>query len=309
MRQRLNSIAILGAAILLPIFLMSGFSADSSQEQPNSASGIAFPYDQPRELSKLKDDRVNESSGIAASIRYKDMFWTHNDSGDSARIFLINKGGETLAIVAIKGVAAIDWEDIASFKRGEDGYILIADTGNNARLRQNGILYIIREPLIPMNPDNKEAPIIEVEPERSLSFQFEDGPHDCEAVAIDPTESTIYLVNKERAECKVYSMPLPSKESKEPNIAKAIATLKMPYVTAMDISPDGLHSVILTYTDAYSFDRANGETWMQAFSREPHIIKAPPRKQGESICYGADGKSLYLTSENTNQPFWEIPVK
>ena len=304
MQQRVTFASIIFAAILLAMWL----SVESSRSQQSSMPGIDLLYGQPKELSKLMDSRINESSGIAASIRYSGAFWTHNDSGDSARIFLISKSGETIATVNIKGVSAVDWEDIASFRRSGDGYVLIADTGDNARRRERCVLYIIREPAINTNPGNKEAPGIEVEPVMTIGFSYEDGPHDCEAVAVDPAGSAVYFVSKEPAECRVYSMAIPSEESRHPNVAKAIATLKLRYATAMDISPDGIHAVVLTYGDAYAFARANGKTWAEAFSREPSVIKTPPRKQGESICYGPDGKTLYLTSENAFQPFWEIPV-
>jgi hypothetical protein len=308
MGHRPNSAAIISAVVLLLVCLLSANPADSFQTQKNSESRIVLRYGQPKELSKLNDSRINESSGIAASTRYSGAFWTHNDSGDSARIFLINKNGKTLATVNIKGVSAMDWEDIAAFRLGEDGYVLIADTGDNARMRENCLLYVIREPAISMNSNNEEAPSVDVEPELRVSFSYEDGLHDCEAVAVDPNGATVYFVSKDPGECKIYAMPLSLTESKKPNVAKAIASLKLPYVTAMDISPDGIHAVILTYGDAYEFSRANGESWAQAFSNEPHIIKSPIRKQGESICYGPDGKTLYLTSENAYQPLWEIPV-
>jgi hypothetical protein len=35
----------------------------------------------------------------------------------------------------------------------------------------------------------------------------------------------------------------------------------------------------------------------------------PRRRQGESICYGPDGKTLYLTSEQLPTPLWEVPVE
>ena len=38
-------------------------------------------------------------------------------------------------------------------------------------------------------------------------------------------------------------------------------------------------------------------------------IVLPVRVQGEAICYGQDGKTLYLTSEKRPTPLWEVPVK
>jgi hypothetical protein len=266
------------------------------------------PYGQARELSKLKDAGINESSGIAASNCHPNAFWTHNDSGDSARLFLLNTEGETVAIATVQGASAIDWEDIASFKAGKECRILIADTGDNRRNRKNYVLYIIREPEVDVISDGGQTPQIPVEPILTLPFSYEDGPNDCEAVGVDPTDSRVYLVSKELKDTKVYSMSLPEDGSTKPEVARAIAALKLPLVTAMDISPDGLRAMILTYEDAFEFIRTNGETWAQAFAREPRTIRMPPRKQGESICYGVDGKTLYLTSEGESQPLWEIPI-
>jgi hypothetical protein len=306
MRHRAAFTAILSLAVVLLLFNLSADSSVFAQSQNIPEPG-ALKYGPAIELCKLKDSRINESSGIAASIINKDAFWTHNDSGDSARIFLFNKKGKTIAVVNIKGVNAFDWEDIASFKRGKDAYILIADTGDNFYMRKSSVLYIIREPLIPTGSGKKEALIVDVKPEAIINFSYENGPRNCESVAVDPTESTIFFASKEPKQSTIYSMPIPAEKSKEPNVAKAIATLKLSNTTAMDISPDGKRAVILTYGDAYEFAKSKGETWAQAFAREPRIIKAPPRKQGEAICYGPDGKTLFLTSENETR-IWKIPV-
>jgi hypothetical protein len=307
MRHRAMVAAIIPLAVVLSLCMPPGNSLVFAQTESSSDPG-ALHYGQAKEACTLKDNRISESSGIAASIVNKDAFWTHNDSGDSARIFLFNKNGETIAVAAIKGVTPVDWEDIASFKRGEAGYLLIGDTGDNFRMRKSSVLYIIREPLAPMTSPKKDAPIIEVTPEAIITFSYENGPHDCESIAVDPTGPTLFLASKEPKESTIYSLPFPPEGSKEPSVAKAIATLKLSYTTAMDISPDGKRAVILTYGDAYEFVRSNDETWAQAFSREPRAIKAPQRKQGEGISYGPDGKTLYLTSEGISQPLWEIPI-
>ena len=87
-----------------------------------------------------------------------------------------------------------------------------------------------------------------------------------------------------------------------------MATLKIRTTSAMDISPDGLRAVVLTYGSAYEYVRGPKETWAQGFSRQPRELRMPRRQQGESICYGHDGKSLYLTSEKVPTPLLEVPV-
>ena len=87
-----------------------------------------------------------------------------------------------------------------------------------------------------------------------------------------------------------------------------IGTLEIPPATAMDISPDGRRAVVLTYGSAYEYSRGEDEDWAQALSRPPRELVMPARRQGESICYGLDGKTLYLTSEKLPTPLWEVPV-
>ena len=41
-------------------------------------------------------DEIVESSGIIKSKKYPGVFWTHNDSGDSARIFAITEDGKII---------------------------------------------------------------------------------------------------------------------------------------------------------------------------------------------------------------------
>jgi hypothetical protein len=39
------------------------------------------------------------------------------------------------------------------------------------------------------------------------------------------------------------------------------------------------------------------------------MIAAPARRQGEAVCFGHDGKTIYLTSEGSPCPLLAIPVK
>ncbi len=273
---------------------------------PASAGAAGIDYGQPRQLGIITDENINESSGLACSPANPETFWTHNDSGDQPRLFLIARDGQTRATLIVKDAEARDWEDMASFKDRRHGYLLVGDVGDNDAKREQYTLYIIREPRIMPNARARE---IEVRPSITLPFKYEDGSHNCESVAIDPTTGRIYLVSKEGgSECKVYELPTPKRTVTTPVTAKVIAILKIPTATAMDISPDGLRAVVLAGGGAYEYTRNMGETWAKAFGGEPRIIHMPERAQGESICYGADGKTLHLTSEKVAQPFWEVPV-
>ncbi len=262
-------------------------------------------YGPAHELAKLADPKITESSGIACSRVNDGVFWTHNDSGDAPRLYAFNREGKSLGTFLITGAEARDWEDIASFKRGKAGFLLVADVGDNAKDRRECALYLVPEPVLrgPVKTPESLKAIMKIR------FTYEDGPHNCESMGIDPTESVAYLVEKtDQPQCKVYALPMPKTDSPKPLVAKAVATLKVPTTCAMDISPDGRRAVVLTYGDAYEYTRGAKETWVEAFARQPRSLPMPPRAQGESICYGPDGKSLYLTSERVPTPLFEVPA-
>jgi len=66
-----------------------------------------------KQIAILADEAINESSGIVRSHTNPNCFWTHNDSGDKPRLFLVNRDGKTVARVGLSKAKAIDWEDIA----------------------------------------------------------------------------------------------------------------------------------------------------------------------------------------------------
>lgn len=264
-------------------------------------------YGPPRKIATLASEAVSESSGLACSRRSPGLFWTHNDSGDDARLYLLDVRGRDLGSCLLKDVQAFDWEDIASFRAGEKSYLVVADTGNNGLAATVHMLYLVEEPEV--DPRRgltvKEIPVAQV-----IHFSYADDHRNCEAVAFDPASKAFLLATKElSSECFVYSLPWPENDPKKAFTARQIAKLKLPGATAMDVSPDGLRAIVLTYGNAYEYTRGPKEDWGQGFSRSPREIALPERVQGESICYGHDGKTLYLTSERLPTPLWEVPAK
>ncbi len=264
------------------------------------------PYGRGRELCRLKNRAIAESSGLACSRRKPGFFWTHNDSGDDARVYLFDAKGRDLGSCRLKDVVAYDFEDMFSFQADDKSYLVLCDVGNNGRGAAVQMLHVIEEP-----PFDSEKGVAgdQVSVVRTIYISYEDDYRDCEAVAVDPTSRTILLVTKERgAECYVYSLRWPEAKVNKAFSARRIATLKLPAVTAMDVSPDGRRAVVLTYGNAFEYVRAENEDWRKAFSREPREIIVPQRVQGESICYGPDGKTLYLTSEKRPTPLLMVPI-
>jgi len=266
----------------------------------------ALPYGDARRLCELSNPQINESSGLACSRRRPGRFWTHNDSGDDAKLYLFDSKGRDLGSCLLEGVRAYDWEDVCSFQADGKSYLLVGDVGNNGRASGVQMLHLIEEPDV--DPGQglrvRRVPVV-----RTIYYSYEDDHRNCEALAVDPTDKTILFVAKEPGtRCQAYAMAWPKRPTDPPTAltARVIATLAIPSATAMDVSPDGRRAVVLTYANAYEYTRRPNEDWGKAFSRPPREIAMPVREQGESICYGPDGKTLYLTSEKLPTPLWEV---
>ena len=62
-------------------------------------------------VGRVETDAITELSGLAASRTRDGVFYTHNDSGDGARFFAIDRTGALLATYTLEGVDANDIED------------------------------------------------------------------------------------------------------------------------------------------------------------------------------------------------------
>ncbi len=266
-----------------------------------AAIGQELPeYAKPVELARLENKKVNESSGLAESLLNPGLFWTHNDSGDKARLYCFDRQGKHAGTSKIKKAGAVDWEDMCSFMWQKKPWLLVADTGDNASRRKSCRLYLFNEPKDP----KKDA-----EDVHAIRLTYSTGAMDCEAIGVDVESRKLLLVEKKRwFTCRVFEADMPTTGVAD-LVAKPIAKINVPLVTACDVSADGRRLIVLTLGQAFEFARGKDETWKEALAREPRTINMPPRKQGEAICYGINGTDLYLTSELTPTPFFLVADK
>jgi len=292
----------------LALLLAAGGAPAAQEEAANGAPAGRIRYGKPRQIATLADVRIDESSGLAASHAHPGVFWTHNDSGDAARLYAFDRQGRRLATCTLEGVEADDWEDIASFRRRGRNFLVVADIGDNLWSRPECTLYLVAEPAVGTVARPVTATVRVL---LRIPFVYEGG--------------RFYFVTKEGLRCKVFeldvtrgpkagpagasaSKPAATGAADRPYTARLIGEIATSPVVAMDISPDGRRAIVLTYADAMEFVRAEGETWRAAFARKPRSVVMPRRRQGEAICYGQDGRTLYLTSEHIPTPLLEVPV-
>jgi hypothetical protein len=243
-----------------------------------------------------------------------------NDSGNGPVIHAVGPAGQDLGAVTIAGATNRDWEDIASFQRNGQPYLLIADTGDNRAERKSAALYLVKEPEIPGRPGpskRKAAPV------QTLRFRFPGGAVDCEAVAVAPDGKTVLMLTKRNRPPELYALDLtPAKGLAAARRLMAVATIPQPteaelmadpifgrfrsQPTALDISSDGSRVAVLTYGRAYLFERDPAETWQQVFAREPKALPPFELRQAEALCFGIDGRSVFISTERRPAPILRL---
>jgi hypothetical protein len=261
----------------------------------------------------LASNDLDETSGIAASRRVDDVWWVHNDSGDSARVFAINGTGATLGEYDLSGATAVDWEDIAAGPGPSAGvsYLYVGDIGDNTKSRAAVQVYRVPEPLVdPGNP--AAAPVVLTGVDR-LSFVYPDGPHDAEALIVDPTTGELYIITKDLlgGVGQVFRAAANLPEGST-TVLSQVATLSLGPgfgITAADITPAGDVIAVRTYLDVRLYPRDRGMSIAQAFAQPSCASAAPPfgsassasEPQGEALGFTRDGRGYMTVSEGLHQ--------
>lgn len=298
-----------GSAFGLALALLGSTAVAASD-----ASRAPAPFSRPVEAAMLAEPQNREASGLAASRRTPGLLWVHDDSGGEPVLYGIAADtGDLRGKIRVRGAANVDWEDLAAFERDGEAWLAIGDIGDNYARRPSIQIHFLREPdAALLSPATETA----LAPAYTLRVVFEDLARDCEALAVDAREGAVYLLSKREPVPRLYRVPLAP--SKELVVARRVGTvphlpqpdffqrlLKTPTgryrggPTAMDFAPDGSAAVVLTYGDTLLFPRAAGETWADALAKTPVLLAPHALPQAEAACFGADGRALYVASEES----------
>ena len=254
----------------------------------------------------LRENALSETSGLAVSQRDPNFFWALNDSGNGPRLFLIDALGGAHGSVDVADVRNVDWEDMDSFQLNGKPFLLIADTGDNQARRDACKLIIVPEQDVSSGRVGGT-----LTPAWMIRYRYEDGPRDCEAVAVDATERKVLMISKRTWPPVLYEVPLRPTATKEPITARRLGEVNLPPAdpwegpyagqpTGLSLSPDGRMAAVLTYARVFLFARCPGESWAAALAREPERLRRHGLEQAEAIAFSADGRKIHVISEGKN---------
>jgi hypothetical protein len=259
----------------------------------------------------VRDEGIQESSGLAASPLHAGVLWTVNDSG-GATVYALGTDGNTTAKIKVKKAGKENWEAVVSLRNaGGTPMLAIGDIGDNDEDRTSVDIVLVAEP--------QNLADVSVRPDLVLRLTYPDGAADAETLLADPRTNRLYLVTKADPGI-VHAVP----QSVWPGASNAaagevedgegvpvrtgrlerLAPVELPRATDGTILPDG-RVALRSNTELVLLPPI--ETWTMGSAVPPlHTTVLPEQEQGESLAL--DGTRLLLGSEGRNQPILRLDL-
>lgn len=292
-------------------------SQHDTQITNNKVEDVSKSYQKAKIVGKIESNEITESSGLVASRCNKEVFWTHNDSGDGAFIYAVNVRGEKHGTWKVSGAKNKDWEDLATFKNEKgECFLYVGDIGNNERLKNEFIVYRVKEPKVSEADKNssRKNPS-ETEAAEAIKFDYPDMRHDAETLLVHPQTGDIYILSKSLSSAAGVYKLAKNYDLNKINRLEKVAEFTVPafpngLLTGGGISPDGKRVIVCDYFNAYEIALPEkAKNFDEIWSEKSQIVELGERAQGESVCYSVDGKSIFATSEKRNSPIIEARRK
>ena len=172
-----------------------------------------------QKYSPIEDRNIREASGLVKSkLNSKSpagkVFWTHNDSGDRARVFAIrvpekdddaksSKKTRVVAEVTILNAGNRDWEDLALWQDHKTNQQKLC-AGDIGSYRGEVVIYCFPEPKLSISetsysnvsmPPSKEYLKVPFTEKIRLRYPSNEK-HDAETLLVDPHTSQFLIVTK-----------------------------------------------------------------------------------------------------------------
>ena len=269
-----------------------------------------------REIARLDHEPLKEVSGIARSS-YPGVFWVHNDSGDTARIFAITLDGQPVVPeylrtryvkkpwpgLVILNASNVDWEDIAF--AGDRLYI--AETGNNGNARRDLGVYELAEPNPFATKQTRAVRFLPVRYPDQTAYPGEHWHFDCEALFV--AGGKLHFLTKHRKKGKISGWApgtklyrLDTELTDRENVLTFLGRrddIMLP--TAADMSPDGRRLAVLTYDTVWIFERPGPDgNWLAANSARLTLDRewmatneAITWKDAETLLVANEGRRMF----------------
>jgi len=252
-------------------------------------------------VNNLARTDLLEISGVAASRINAGILYIHNDSGNSAQVYLTDATGADKGTLSLTTVGNRDWEDIAVGPGPIAGisYIYVADIGDNDTKYSSVFIYRFPEP----NLAGKTIPYVaNITTVDVIELKYPDGPRNAETLMVDPLTKDIYIASKESNISKVYVAHYPQNITSA-TVLSPVVQLYFNKATGGDISPDGTEILLRSNQSIWYWKLPVGTSIFAGLATQPQIAPyANNEPQGEGVGFAADGSGYYTDTEIKGYP-------
>ncbi|MFF4039730.1 WD40 repeat domain-containing protein [Streptomyces sp. NPDC001816] len=261
-------------ALLAGVLLAGACALPASAADGDSAGDQGFT---------IKDPRIAESSGLAASHLHPGIYWTHNDSDDGPYIYAVDSAtGKTVATLTLRGIGSP--RDVEAISIGPDNQIYVGDIGDNL----DGTwpyVWIYRLP---------EPKALKDQTVRATQYvvKYSDGARNAESMVVHPKTGRVYIIDKKENGGHLYEGPA-QLSTTGANIFKPVAAVDL-WATDAAFSPNGRQLAVRGYFGGIYYD------WNGGKIKRAGRLDVPLQGQGESVTYSADGTRLMYGSEGAD---------
>lgn len=288
---------VLRTRCFLPILLL-GVGPSGASAGPTFAPGVS--------TGNVSISALTECSGVVASRDNANVLWVHNDAGDAARLFALDTQGQLLGTYNLTGATHTDYEDIGigPGPLPNVSYLYVGDIGDNNENRASIRVYQIPEPAVyarqAINP-----PTVGVKGVRGITLNYPDGPHNAEALFVDPLTGDLVIITKEARTSQIFTTTQAALNSGTNITLNLVGPLPFDVPSGADISSTGREIVVRHEDFALLWTRTNNQPIGSALAEFPvdiPVIGRPIEPNGEAIGFDACGNGYFTLSDSTASP-------
>ena len=263
----------------------------------------------------LTASELDEVSGITSS-QLGPYLWAHNDSGDAARMFLLDHAGNLIHTANLEGLKAYDNEDLTRGPCAPDDLasycLFLADMGDNRHKRELIVVHKLQE----FMDHNNNLPSLKPISKMLLRYPTHKG-QDAEAIMSHPITGDLYILDKSRSgESNLYKVPREAhnkQTKKKLHDLELIAPVRINHssssgqlVTSGEFSAHGQCLILRTYLEVLTYCKQPEHSWTHALAQPPDRFITPAMLQSEAIAVDPNTHDLWITSERLYSPIIKL---
>ena len=286
----LNKLRVQGLLVLL-----ISLATLTSRAQPVFSNVVS--------LGIISNSVLSETSGLATSPNNVGVLWTHNDVGDTNRIFALSAQGKLLGTYNLSNATHVDYEDIATGPGPVTNvqYLYVGDVGDNKSVRSEIAVYQLPEPAVYLRQATNPV-TFNLKGVRKISFHYPDGAHNAETLLVDPLTGDLFVGTKQTNVCRIYRATRAQVDAGGTSTLTFVRQIDLDAVSGGTISPTGGEIVLRSPDLARLWTRAPGQSVSNALGGTARPIPVVGRTNepfGEGLSFDPTGRSYYTISDST----------